>query len=213
MPVPFIHPSTIIVAGPTRSGKTVFVRRLILEKMIVPYPSRIVIIYDEPQNEYAKIAAAPARVEFHKGPLTSDIYESFLPRERNLVVIDDQLADSARSHIVEKLFTQGAHHRNLTVILVVQNLFEKGKTMRTTNLNSNYLVLYKNPRDKTQAGIIGRQMYPQKWRQFVPAFETATTAPYTYLVIDLMPDIPEELRLRSNIFPSDSNPGTDIFLL
>ena len=37
-----------------------------------------------------------------------------------------------------KLFTKGSHHRNLTVIYIVQNVFDKGKYSRIISLNSNY---------------------------------------------------------------------------
>lgn len=214
MPIPFQHPSTILIAGPTKSGKTVFVRRLILEKMIEPYPGRIVIVYDEPQEEYTKIATAPARVEFVKGPISQELYNSFSSHETNLLVIDDQMASAPKTGgLISKFFTQGAHHRNLTVIYLVQNLFDQSKGMRTTKINSNYLVLYKNPADKAQSALIGRQMYPSKWRAFVPAFEKATAAPHSYMVIDLSPDTPDEARLRGNIFQSDENPGTDIYII
>ena len=44
--------------------------------------------------------------------------------------------------------SSGSHHRNLSVIYTVQNLFHQGKGNRSKSLNSHYLVLYKNPRDK-----------------------------------------------------------------
>ena len=40
-----------------------------------------------------------------------------------------------------KLFTKGSHHRNLTVIYIVQNVFDKGKYSRTISLNSHYHVV------------------------------------------------------------------------
>ena len=138
-------------------------------------------------------------------------------RENNLLVLDDQMTDAANSAQLEKYFVQGAHHRNLTVIFIVQNLFEKGKAMRSTNLNSNYLVLYKNPRDKGQMSILGRQMYPTKWRGFVSALQDATYPPFSYLLVDLRPETPDEYRLRANIFPGppeggDSTP-TDVYII
>ena len=89
--------------------------------------------------------------------------------------------------------------------------------MRTSNLNSHYLVMYKNPLDKGQAAILGRQMYPSKWRNFVAAMEEATCAPYSYLLIDLKPDTPEEYRIRGEIFPRSDEGlptcGTDVYII
>ena len=215
MHIPLVHPSSILIAGPSGSGKTVFVRNLLLNHMLSPAPSRIVIVYGEWQKEYALLQHHFPNIEFHKGPMPPDLYESFSPNENNLLVLDDQMTDAANSGQLEKYFVQGAHHRNLTIIFIVQNLFEKGKAMRSTNLNSNYLVLYKNPRDKGQMAVLGRQMYPSKWKGFVSALQDATEEPYSYLVVDLRPETPEEFRLRGNIFPGrgNENPPTDIYII
>ena len=214
MPIPLIHPSSIIIAGPSKSGKTVFVRRLLAEKMLSPMPSRIVIVFSEWQPEYNRVQNMYPKTEFIKGPMAPELYESFSPKEANLLVLDDQMSSEAhgKTDQLEKYFVQGSHHKNLSVIFILQNLFQKGRGIRTSSLNSNYLVLYKNPRDKGQVATLGRQMYPSKWRSFVGALETATEAPHSYMLIDLTQDTPEEYRLRGNIFPTDETPSTDVYI-
>jgi hypothetical protein len=64
-------------------------------------------------------------------------------------------------------------------------------------LNAHYLVLFKNPRDKSQIGVLSRQL---QMPHLLPAFEEATGRPYGYLMVDLSPQTPEELRLRSQLF-------------
>ena len=65
--IPFLHPTTILIAGPTFSGKTTFVKRLIHTRMIQPPPQRIIWIYKE-QDDKAELEAM-ARVfptiQFH----------------------------------------------------------------------------------------------------------------------------------------------------
>ena len=65
------------------------------------------------------------------------------------------------------LFTKGSHHRNLSVIYIVQNLFHQGKGNRSISLNSHYLVLFKNPRDKLQILTLAKQMYPSETAWFI----------------------------------------------
>ena len=101
------------------------------------------------------------------------------------------------------LFTKGSHHRNLTIIYIVQNLFDKSKSMRTASLNSQFIILLKTPRDKSIIQHLGTQMFPKNTKFLVAAFEDATKIPYGYLLIDLRQDTPEEMRIRSNIFPSE----------
>ena len=215
MHIPLVQPSSILIAGPSGSGKTVFVRKLILERMIHPFPTRIVFIFSEWQKEYDIMKKMHPTIEFIKGPMPENLYEQFSPMQTNLLVLDDQMIDGSKSTQLEKYFVQGSHHKNLTIIFIVQNIFEKGKVMRTSNLNSHYIVIYKNPRDKGQMAILGRQMFPTKWREFLEAARDATLQPYSYLLIDLRPETPEEYRLRTHIFPSESADAlpTDVYII
>jgi len=45
------------------------------------------------------------------------------------------------------MFTKISHHRNVSVVYLTQNVFDKNKYARTISLNAHYLVLIKNPRD------------------------------------------------------------------
>ena len=74
-----------------------------------------------------------------------------------IIVLDD-LMDSAYSTKVSQLFTKGSHHRNISLLLITQNLFHKGPSSRDISLNSKYIVVFKNPRDKTQVVHLARQV-------------------------------------------------------
>ena len=101
------------------------------------------------------------------------------------------------------LFTKGSHHNNISVIHIVQNLFGKNKHQRTLSLNSHYLVVFKNPRDMSQISFLARQMYPSNKKYVQDAYKDATETPHGYLLIDLKQSTPDNLRLRTGIFPSD----------
>jgi hypothetical protein len=66
-----------------------------------------------------------------------------------LIVLDD-LMDSAYSTKVSELFTKRSHHRNISLVLITQNLFNQGPSSRDICLNGKCIVVFKNPRDKTQ---------------------------------------------------------------
>jgi hypothetical protein len=72
--------------------------------------------------------------------------------------------------------------------------------MRTVSLNSHYLVLFKNPRDKLQIRNLAAQMHPNNAKFLVSSYEDATNVPYGYLVVDLRPETPEQLRIRTDVF-------------
>ena len=51
---------------------------------------------------------------------------------------------------VASLFTIKSHHKNISVMYIVQNLFHRGKYHRTISRNAHYMVLFKNLTDVSQ---------------------------------------------------------------
>ena len=194
--MPWVHPFTSVIAGPTGSGKTVFVKRFVnnIKHMMTPQPDRITWCYDVYQPIYATIDG----VDFLEGLPNLDALD---PRERHLIIVDDQMDDVNQK--VADLFTKYSHHKNVSVMLIVQNLFNKNKFHRTISLNTHYLVLFKNPRDQSQMMALAQQMYPHNMKYFMEAYTSSTSRPHGYLVIDMKQDTPEILRLRTDIFPGE----------
>ena len=181
------------IAGPTGSGKTTFVERFLttLPDVMVPVPEKIIWCYSEWQSAYEKLNGF---VDFVEG--LPSVWES---GPRRLIIIDD-LMNQTDDRVTE-LFTKGSHHRNMSVIQIVQNLFDKKQ--RTINLNCHYTVLFKNPRDASQITHLAKQMYPGQVRFMQDAYKLATSQPFGYLVVDLKQETLDHLRLRSNIFPGE----------
>ena len=188
-----VHPFTCIVSGPTGCGKSVFVSKLIKENVVRPIPDRIVWCY----GEYQKLYETLSQVEFVQG-LTQD----FNPEQNNLLIIDDLMSENDKA--IANLFTKGSHHKNISVIYIVQNLFNKSKEHRTISLNSQYLVAFKNPRDTNQISALARQIYPKHSKSVLEAFADATSLPYGYLLFDFKQSTNEKHRLRSKIFPGET---------
>ena len=194
MDVSFKHPFTCMVCGPSGSGKSVFVFKLISEasEQIVPTPQKIIYCY----GEYQPMFADYPQVTFQEGLPDNNDFDG---KHRTLLILDDLMSEAGSE--VSKIFTKISHHRNVSVIFLTQNLFYKSQ--RTMNLNTHYLVLFKNPRDALQVATLGRQMYPGNSKFLVEAFKMATEQPYGYLLIDLRADTLEKYRLRSNIFAGE----------
>ena len=100
-----------------------------------------------------------SRVEFLRGiPMDLDSDDFFDPRMRNVVVLDDLMSTAAKDPRINDLFTEGSHHRNLSVIALNHNMyFGKDPTQRR---NCHYLILFKNPIDRQPIATLGRQIYP-----------------------------------------------------
>ena len=70
-------------------------------------------------------------------------------------------------------------------------------------MNSQCMVVFKNHRDASQMSHLARQMYPRRVNSYKRLFKDATSVPYGYLLIDPKQDTPEDMRLRTTIFPDD----------
>ena len=201
----FRHPSTIMISGPTGSGKTKFVERLLVERKFTIAHNRIFWIYSEWQPAYDALQHLRPDIVFKKGlGDENEFYNGLSNMNHNLVILDDQMSSIGNSKTLSRLFTEGSHHRNLSIIYIVQNLFDKGRSHRTVSLNAQYFVLFKNPRDKSQIDTIARQMYPGKVKFLRDAFQDATKEPFTYLLIDMHPETPEGERVLTRIFSNES---------
>ena len=68
--------------------------------------------------------------------------------------------------------------------------------MRNVHLNTEYVVLFRNRRDKSQFGHL--TLEPKHSKALVDAYVDATSRPYSHLLVDLKPLTPDALRYRSN---------------
>ena len=92
----FKHPATILLSGPTGCDKTRFVRRIIEERLIEPFLTRLIWVIGEWQENYDKIKIIYPEIEFVQG-YSDDINESLEPSERNLLILDDQMSEASDS--------------------------------------------------------------------------------------------------------------------
>lgn len=158
--------------------------------------SDVIICYSEWQPAYEELRRIGCN--FSQGMIDGDELD---PRYHHLCVIDD-LMDTHDKRI-EQFFIRTAHHHNTSVIYIVQNLFSGNRGHRTISLNTQYMVLFASPRDKTQICVLERQMFPGKKNYLIESYEDACSRPYSPLFIDLKPDTPSHLRVRGNILSKE----------
>ena len=193
-----LHPFTCIVSGPSGCGKSSLVKSILQHDVIEPRPNNIVWLYAEDQPLYQSMT----NVEFIQG-IPEDLETRFQRRHNNVLILDDLMTQCHSDERLTRLFSVGSHHKNLSIIFIIHNLFHYGKEMRTVSLNSHYIILFKNPRDRLQISTLARQMYPGQSQFLVEAFQDATKEAYGYIIIDLKPTTTDKLRIRSGILPTD----------
>ena len=193
-----LHPFTCLVSGPSGCGKSSLVKSIINQNVIEPKPTKVLWLYAEDQPMYQGMK----NVEFIQG-VPDDLESRFDTTSNNLLILDDLMTQCHSDERMTRLFSVGSHHKNLSIIFIIHNLFHHGKEMRTLSLNSHYIILFKNPRDRQQISTLARQMYPGQSQFLVEAFQDATQDAYGYLLLDLKPTTSETLRIRTGILPND----------
>ena len=199
------HPFTMIAAGPTGSGKTYLIRdilryHLYTIKGINESTIKVCWAFGIWQKIY-EFPSENVLFKYVEGIPTEDDVEGF-----DIIVLDDLMSEIKNSKFVIDLFTKGSHHKNLSVILLTQNLYNKGPIVRDLNLNAHYIVMFKSPRDKLQIQCLGRQVYPSDQKYFMSAYEQSTESAHGYLLLDLKQSTSDKFRLRTRIVP---NPETN----
>jgi hypothetical protein len=112
------------------------------------------------------------------------------------------MTEMAKSEDAVNLFIRGSHHRNISVVFLIQNFFYKN--LRTLTTNAKYIVLMKNPRENGFASVLGRQMNGGKRNAALEsAYKDCMSTKYGYLVIDYGQEQNDSCRLRNSLFPED----------
>lgn len=185
--------STITIAGPSQSGKSTLVEKMVTMKDV---------LFNEDFSAVYWFCAYPPKtkidgVKYSVG-LPLNQFNDLPPNA--LVILDDFMSELSQSNDLTMLMTKAVHHVPLTLIYITQNMFQKGKDVKTRRMNTNYLILFKNPHDRAQLDYIGRQMYPNDTKFLSNVFTDVTAnEPFSYILIDCQQDTPDEIRVRSKI--------------
>src|SRR5437867_11322277 len=124
MDLHFKQPFTCLIAGPTKAGKTTFIRQLIknIDRMVFPTPEKIWWCYTEYQDAYDDLKD---RVIFVKGSPDLSLIRENMPTPQ-LIILDDLMQEMENDSNLIELFTKGCHHWNISIVHIVQNAFFKG---------------------------------------------------------------------------------------
>ena len=199
----FQHPYSMIVVGPSQCGKTCFIHQLLTHKCIAyldKKPVRVVWCYNQWQPQYEEIQRdLGSKLRFFQGvPELEEDLSEIKTSKHTIIVLDDLMAEAKDSPVVSKLFTQG-RHRNASVILLLQNMFPKGKYNTDISRNATYKVLFRSPGDRKQIDIMAEQTFAKDRSRFMQAYNRETTQPYGYIVVDNHPRTTGEHQVVGNV--------------
>ena len=202
-------PFTLILAGASGCGKTTWLERFLKEFKTVTdgaskYQTLLWFSGTKQPALFQRVRTSFAGTVRFFDSIDKEVYEQVEKQGRNsTIVIDDLMQETSGMAGVGKLFTKGRSHLNCNVILLWQNVFPNGSEARNLSINAHHMVLFKNPRDKSQIRYFAQQVAPGKVKQFLEIFADATSTNYGYLHCDFTQGTPDKLRFRTNIFPNE----------
>ena len=130
------------------------------------------------------------------------------PEIPTVIILDDVMSSINNSKKLEELFTRGVHHRKVSVILTLQNLFYQGSVMKTLRDNSMYIALTRHIQDVSKLDTFARQLERKNSNYFKNSYDDAVSEKYGYLFCDLHPhsdlrDGPFKIKYRSSIHKTE----------
>ena len=207
-------PFNMIISGASGSGKTTKLMKILKYKDIIldTTTKKVIFFYSEWQDSYEALKELKLVDKFIRGippqeelmAILSDTgIQHYTSKPHQLLIFDD-LVSEIQDDLMSKLFTVYGHHRNVSIILVTQALFNpRVNKFNILQENVHYLLLSKSPRDNSKVIYLAKQISPYNINWVVQAFQDATKLPYTYIFFSFKQACPEKLRLRTNIFPDE----------
>ncbi len=215
LPYPMFQcPGSLLINGPSMSGKTGILCRLLIHRdlLFTKRFQNIIYCYTESPGVVSNI---DAKIHLHNGLPDQDTLNEWIDSFDNepwVLAMDDMSSDFYNSDISAQLLSRLVHHHNCFLIIISHSLFGGGKHARLASLNFHYFILTRSCRDTLQIGRFGIQILGKGHsNQFLQIYQDATDLRTSqrpgYLVIDIHPRFGHKTRmLFTNIFNEDGEP-------
>lgn len=195
------HPFTMVVAGPSQSGKSHFLHSLLKNagRMISSEFDYVVCFLGSNDPQLRELTSVyGSRITFVRG-LPEDFDKFIDPSQNGFILLDDLMHESTKTNRVTELYTKTSHHANVSVCLVLQNIFHHGRERYSILRNSHYLVIFQNPLDQTIVHTLAQRINPVNKAAVIKIFLYAQSR-YRYLLLDGKQGGLPQARFRSDIF-------------
>ena len=201
----FKSPTTACITGPTSCGKTHFVFEIIKNKkdMFTSPVTKVIYCYKVWQEKFETYLTESSNEDRSKICFHEGVYDISKHNSKNhiLLIVDDLMHEIGKD--LASIFCVHSHHKNVSVFFLNQNLFLKNKYIRDINLNTQYLIIFKQRRDLLSIRALASQIFPGQIADFIDIYNKCVSEPFSYLLIELHPSNIHRVLLRKNILPNE----------
>lgn len=188
----------LFLSGPSGCGKTTFILNLIrnIELVAKEAPSLVIYFYKEWQDKFDYMANS-LNVKFYED--NDGMIEQIKSFNKPAFIVFDDMINSDNLKIVAQLFSVHGRHLKLSLAFLSQRLFNNNEYFRQISQNSDYMCVFKNPRNSLEIRNLASQISP-KTLFLLDIFNKATQEPYSYLMINLTQECIPQLKYVSELF-------------
>lgn len=170
-----------------------------IETFAVSPPQKVVYFYKEWQDKF-DVMKTSMGVEFIED--NDNIIEFVKDLGTTAFIIFDDMLNSPNLKSVAQIFTVHGRHLNLSLAFLTQRLFNNNENFRQISQNSDYMCVFKNPRNSLDIRNLANQITP-KSLDLIYIYQKATTKPYSYIFINLTQECVPQLKFINNIFSTN----------
>jgi hypothetical protein len=207
-PKVFAHPSQIMVAGATKSGKTTLVTQIIRHRkqMFDTEPEEVFWFYAMPSSVEHVPRELP-EVKLRNGAPTEDMVAGIIKDGRPKVMIMDdmqQMIDNKnQAQIISDIFTKLSHHGNLSIIFIVQNLYLKN-LIRIREQCGEIVIMGNGASAAANCMKLGRDLYMSRFLVDCMDKARARNASHPYVLVSTDANA-QPFNVRYGITPGHPN--------
>ena len=196
--------SRIYCCGPSQSGKSVLVKEMMLrQEECFERPSKEIHIFARHPNQpsYLELKErSKVKVHIHAGSPDP----SWRPPSAGSTIIFDDLQTNIKKGQLADFFLSFSHHYDCNVVFLAQSIYDVARPdIRLINLNSTYLIVFRQLRDLSSLDTLNRQLVGAGHLQFLSSIfrEHLGDKPHSFILVDLHQQCPRNFRFRSDVFP------------
>lgn len=209
-PTVFKTPAQIIIAGPTKTGKSTLVTKILQNKdTMFDRQFDEITYYAQNGNAVNDIREMLPFVNFREGQPDWNALRQANSRIHRLIILDDMqsIINGGSYKDIEQLFTVNSHHNNISIIFIVHDNYQK--RMITLRRNADYLIFTTGGNVIQQIKTSATQLFNSS-RAGMNAVKEAidditSRTPYGYIVMIANNTVDGWRRITTNIFPGQRN--------
>ena len=189
-------PFRVLISGGSGAGKSTLMETLVNKNHFSSPFDKIYYLYPEYLEE-PPVLFEPI-VDYMPGLPDLNFFSAI--SKNSLIIIDDLMSECGKSEEIMKLFSVVARKRNLSIIFLVQNIYDCSRQFRNIRLNATGFFLFNN---YAAMNVNRRLLRDLGLNNLIPKtlFEKIYSQAYSYIYVDISPGRQSKFSVvRSNIF-------------